>query len=73
MRTDKVQVYRDARGEWRWRYKAANGAILADSGEGYKRRKKAMSQAERVMAKPVGWGAPDDKNDGLVLGIVGVG
>jgi uncharacterized protein YegP (UPF0339 family) len=27
--------YKDARGEWRWRLKASNGRILADSGEGY--------------------------------------
>lgn len=24
--------------EWRWRFIAKNGRILADSGEGYKRR-----------------------------------
>ena len=28
--------YRDEKGEWRWRLKAANGRIIADSGEGYK-------------------------------------
>jgi uncharacterized protein len=27
--------YADARGEWRWRLKASNGRVLADSGEGY--------------------------------------
>jgi uncharacterized protein YegP (UPF0339 family) len=32
----KFHVYKDARGEWRWRLKAANGKIIADSGEGYK-------------------------------------
>lgn len=27
--------YKDKAGEWRWHFKAANGKILADSGEGY--------------------------------------
>jgi uncharacterized protein YegP (UPF0339 family) len=27
--------YKDAKGEWRWRLVAANGRIIADSGEGY--------------------------------------
>jgi uncharacterized protein len=28
-------VYRDAAGEWRWRLRASNEKIIADSGEGY--------------------------------------
>ena len=28
-------IYTDAKGEYRWRLKAANGNIVADSGEGY--------------------------------------
>jgi len=31
----KFQVYRDAADEWRWRLLAANGKIVATSGEGY--------------------------------------
>jgi uncharacterized protein YegP (UPF0339 family) len=31
----RYEKYRDARGHWRWRIKARNGRILADSGEGY--------------------------------------
>jgi hypothetical protein len=27
--------YKDSKGEWRWRLKAANGRIIADSREGY--------------------------------------
>ena len=26
--------YKDNKGEWRWRLKASNGRIIADSGEG---------------------------------------
>ena len=28
-------IYKDRAGEWRWHLKAANGRIVADSGEGY--------------------------------------
>jgi len=35
----KITVYRDKKKEWRWRWVAANGRIIGDSGEGYKRRK----------------------------------
>lgn len=28
-------VYKDSGGRWRWRLKAANGQIVADSGQGY--------------------------------------
>lgn len=29
------RIFRDNAGEWRWRLVAANGNIIADSGEGY--------------------------------------
>ena len=29
------EMYKDLSGYWRWRFIAANGRILADSGEGY--------------------------------------
>jgi uncharacterized protein YegP (UPF0339 family) len=32
------ELYKDDRNEWRWRYQASNTKIIADSGEGYKRR-----------------------------------
>lgn len=32
------EVFQDAKKEWRWQYKAANGAIIAAPGEGYKAR-----------------------------------
>lgn len=35
MRAHIVEVYTDAAMEYRWRRKAANGRIIADSGEGY--------------------------------------
>ncbi len=33
------QVYQDDAGQWRWRLRAANNRILADSGEGYTRER----------------------------------
>lgn len=34
----KIEIYRDAAGEFRWRLKARNGRVVADGGEGYKRK-----------------------------------
>ena len=31
----KFHVYQDKSDEWRWRLKASNGLIIADSGQGY--------------------------------------
>ncbi len=36
-RTPKIEIYKDEKDEWRWRYKAANHKIVAQ-GEGYKRK-----------------------------------
>jgi uncharacterized protein len=40
--------YKDAKGEWRWRLKASNGQILADSGEGYKNESECKADIDRV-------------------------
>ena len=31
----KFEIIKDNRGEYRWRLRASNGKIIADSGEGY--------------------------------------
>ena len=31
----KFQIYQDRKGEYRWRLRASNGEIIADSNEGY--------------------------------------
>ena len=31
----KFELYKDAKGEFRWRLKSANGQIIATGGEGY--------------------------------------
>lgn len=43
----KFHIYQDKRGEWRWRLKARNGRIVADSGEGYANQGNAV-RAVRV-------------------------
>lgn len=43
MRTSKLKLYRDAANDWRWRFVAANGRIVADSAEGYSSRDKAAA------------------------------
>jgi uncharacterized protein YegP (UPF0339 family) len=41
-----VQVFKDEANEWRWRVVAANGNILADSGEGYKNKEDCKAGAK---------------------------
>jgi uncharacterized protein YegP (UPF0339 family) len=41
-------VYQTINGEWRWRLWSRNGRIVADSGEGYKRRRDAVRMCERL-------------------------
>jgi len=43
----KFEVYKDARGEYRFRLKAANGEIIA-TGEGYKSKASALNGIESV-------------------------
>jgi uncharacterized protein YegP (UPF0339 family) len=40
--------YKDQKGEWRWRLVAANGRILADSGEGYRNEQDCLEDIDRV-------------------------
>jgi len=44
--TAHVTIYQDKAEEWRWRL-VANGHIMADSGEGYTRRRAARRAWER--------------------------
>ena len=44
----KYCTYKDAAGEWRWRLKAENGKIIADSGEGYKNKQDCLDAIGKV-------------------------
>lgn len=50
----KFVLYKDARGEWRWRFKAANGNIICVSSEGYSSKQSAQQSIESIKK-----GAPD--------------
>lgn len=41
--TSRYELYKDASGEWRWRFRAANGEIVADSAEGYVNKDDAIN------------------------------
>jgi uncharacterized protein YegP (UPF0339 family) len=40
-----LRIYQDAEGHWRWRILALNGRVLADSAEGYRRRRDCLNGA----------------------------
>jgi uncharacterized protein YegP (UPF0339 family) len=44
----RFDVYKDRKGEWRWRLLARNGRIVADSGEGFVSRAHAYRSARAV-------------------------
>jgi uncharacterized protein YegP (UPF0339 family) len=44
----RFEIYQDAANQYRWRLKAPNGRIMADSGEGYVSRSNARRAAEDV-------------------------
>ena len=47
---DRIEIYR-SRGilkRWRWRYVAANGNVMADSGQGYVDKRDALAGALAV-------------------------
>ncbi|MBY6346332.1 DUF1508 domain-containing protein [Providencia rettgeri] len=44
----KFVLYKDKGGEWRWRFKAANGNIICVSSEGYSSKQSAQHSIESV-------------------------
>jgi uncharacterized protein YegP (UPF0339 family) len=45
---EKVNVYKDAAGEFRWQRTAQNGNIVATSGEGYKNANDCIEMATKL-------------------------
>ena len=39
----KFEIYKDGKGEFRWRLVASNGQMIANSGEGYKSKDSAKA------------------------------
>ncbi len=48
------EIYRDARKEYRWRLKAANGQVIATAGQGYKARADCRHGIEVVQKEAAG-------------------
>ncbi len=44
----KFEIYQDAKSEWRWRFKAASGNIIATASEGYVHKKDCEHSIELV-------------------------
>jgi len=44
----KFELYKDAKGEFRWRLVASNGQTIATSGEGYKSKDSAKAGIESI-------------------------
>ncbi|HXM51505.1 MAG TPA: DUF1508 domain-containing protein [Pyrinomonadaceae bacterium] len=44
----KFYIYVDSAREWRWHLKAANGRIVADSGEGYTSKQSCLDGIDLV-------------------------
>ena len=44
------QIYTDAAGEWRWRFRAANHETIAVSSEGYKYKNDCLHSISLVKA-----------------------
>lgn len=58
---DSFEVYQDKRGEWRWRRKASNGAVVGASCEGYKARADAEANMNRGAVAADKWEVYQDK------------
>jgi len=44
----EIEYYRDKAKKWRWRAKAENGEIVADSSEGYENRQDAIDEIQKL-------------------------
>lgn len=45
-----AMLFQDEKSEWRWHIKALNGRIVADSAEGYRRRRDCLKMLEKMIA-----------------------
>lgn len=44
----KLEIYKDGKGEYRWRLKASNGESIASGGEGFKEKRSCLASIESV-------------------------
>lgn len=50
MKTSHIQLFKDARGRWRWRLRAPNGRIVATAGEAFSSKLAARRAAVALPA-----------------------
>ena len=48
------EVYKDPKGEYRWRLRVTNGQVIANGGEGYTTKASALEGIESVKKNSVG-------------------
>lgn len=48
---DTIVIYQDNQGDWRWKAKAGNNEVVADSGEGYQHLSHALDTAHRMFPR----------------------
>jgi len=44
----KIEIYKDSKDEWWWRFRADNGKIIADSAEGYHNKSDCLHGIEII-------------------------
>ena len=57
--TPHIEIYRDAKKQWRFRVRASNGRVIATVSEGYKRRRdldRALELTHEASAEPYRFG-----------------
>lgn len=52
---NKIEVYKDRSGEYRWRYIASNGNIMATSSEGYVNKGDCVDAVETLWEDSWEW------------------
>jgi uncharacterized protein YegP (UPF0339 family) len=50
----RFEIYKDRRGEYRWRLRASNRRVIADSGEGYKKKRDCKHGVDLVKQQAPG-------------------
>ena len=56
----KFHVYRDGKGEYRWRLRSGNGQVIASGGEGYTSKAGALNGIAAVQRDAAGADVVDD-------------
>ncbi|MGD9635711.1 MAG: YegP family protein [Pirellulales bacterium] len=46
----KFELYQDRRGKYRWRLRAENGKVIADSGQGYTRKRRCLAMLLKIQS-----------------------